>query len=123
MHCACVNGHLDTVKVLLSVFADTNITNDEGDTPIATCEYWGSPELAHYIQHNHPMYVSDDGDDHNGTVTNKTDNSPHTTHKRLTIKCVPRMLRTIVTLCRRLSSHLRLNYFIQLLLSLAANFR
>jgi ankyrin repeat protein len=30
MHQACVNRHLDIVKVLLSVFADTNITNDFG---------------------------------------------------------------------------------------------
>jgi ankyrin repeat protein len=30
MHNACVNGHLDIVKVLLSVFADTNITDDNG---------------------------------------------------------------------------------------------
>jgi ankyrin repeat protein len=30
MHYACMNGHLDTVKVLLSVFADTNITDDDG---------------------------------------------------------------------------------------------
>jgi hypothetical protein len=30
------------------------------DTPVAVCEYCGSPELAHYIQHNHLMYVSGD---------------------------------------------------------------
>jgi hypothetical protein len=53
---------LDTAKVLLSVFADTNITNDYGKTPVAQCEYGGSPELAHYIQHNHPISVSGDGD-------------------------------------------------------------
>jgi ankyrin repeat protein len=56
MHIACVNGHLDIVKVLLSVFADTNIIDDDGRTPVAVCEYYGSPELAHYIQHNHLMY-------------------------------------------------------------------
>jgi ankyrin repeat protein len=49
MHCACVNGHLDTVKVLLSVFADINITDDTGDTSVAVSEYYGSPELVHYI--------------------------------------------------------------------------
>jgi hypothetical protein len=38
MHYACMNGHLDTVKVLLSVFADTNITDDYGKTPVAVCE-------------------------------------------------------------------------------------
>jgi ankyrin repeat protein len=46
MHHACMNGHLDTVKVLLSVFADTNITDDDGRTPVAMCEYCGNPELA-----------------------------------------------------------------------------
>jgi ankyrin repeat protein len=33
-HRACMNGHLDTVKVLLSVFADVNTTDDDGYTPI-----------------------------------------------------------------------------------------
>jgi hypothetical protein len=31
--------------------------------PVAVCEYWGSPELVNYIQHNHLMSVSDDDDD------------------------------------------------------------
>jgi ankyrin repeat protein len=69
MHIACMNGHLDTVKVLLSVFADINVTDDYGDTPVALCEYCSSPELAHYIQHNHPMYVSGDDDDNGNNVT------------------------------------------------------
>jgi ankyrin repeat protein len=38
MHYACVNGQLDVVKVLLSVFADINITDDNGFTPVAVCE-------------------------------------------------------------------------------------
>jgi hypothetical protein len=80
MHYACMNGHLDTVKVLLSVFADTNITDDDGRTPVALCEYWGSPELAHYIQHNHPMSVSgEDDNDSNITVSGQADhNNTHT---------------------------------------------
>jgi ankyrin repeat protein len=53
MHLAGIGGHLDTVKVLLSVFADTNITNDYGCTPVAVCEDWGgSLESANYI-HDH----------------------------------------------------------------------
>jgi ankyrin repeat protein len=71
MHWACMDGHLDTVKVLLSVFADTNITDDYGDTPVATCKSWGSPELAHYIQHNHLMYAS--GVDDNVTVSGQVE--------------------------------------------------
>jgi ankyrin repeat protein len=70
MHWACVSGHLDTVKVLLSVFADTDITDDGGKTPVTSCVRYGSPELAHYIQHNHLMYVSGDNDnDSNRTVS------------------------------------------------------
>jgi ankyrin repeat protein len=124
MHIACVNGHLDIVKVLLSVFADANMIDCEGRTPVAVCEHYGSPELAHYIQqHNHLMYVSGDDDDGNiKTVTQKIDNSPRTSHKRLKIKCVTRLLRSIVTFCCRLSLHLRSNNFIRLLLNLAAGF-
>jgi hypothetical protein len=66
MHNACVCGHLDIVKVLLSVFADININNDFGNTPVAVCKYWDNPELAGYIQHNHLMYVSGDGDNNSG---------------------------------------------------------
>jgi hypothetical protein len=79
MHLACMNGHLDTVKVLLSVFADTNITNDFGRTPVVLCEYYDSPELAHYIQHNHLMSVSDDDNNSNSTVSDQVDhNNTHT---------------------------------------------
>jgi ankyrin repeat protein len=39
MHIACMNGRLDILSLLLSVFADTNITNDDGKTPVAVCEY------------------------------------------------------------------------------------
>jgi ankyrin repeat protein len=63
MHLACVNGHLDTVKVLLSAFADTSISSDDGRSLTTVCEYGGSPELADYIQqHNHLMSASDDKD-------------------------------------------------------------
>jgi ankyrin repeat protein len=81
MHNACVNGHLDIVKVLLSVFADTDITNDYGDTPVALCEYYGSPELAHYIQHNHLMYVSGDGDVNNAGVVDRTNHNTSITRR------------------------------------------
>jgi hypothetical protein len=56
------------VKVLLSVFADTNITDDYGRSSVAMCEYGGSPELANYIQHNHLTYVSDN-DENCGNIT------------------------------------------------------
>jgi hypothetical protein len=81
---ACVCGHLDIVKVLLSVLADTNITNDFGKTPVAVCKYWGSPELAHYIQHNHLMSVCGDDDNISGIIAsgqvdhNNTHNTNHT---------------------------------------------
>jgi ankyrin repeat protein len=84
IHHACVNGHLDTVKVLLSVFADTNTTNDYGNDPVAVCEHYGSPELAHYIQHNHVMCVSRDGGNSSNTTVsgqvdhNNTDTKSHT---------------------------------------------
>jgi ankyrin repeat protein len=75
MHYVSEVGNLDTVKVLLSVFADINITDDKGRTPIAVCEYNGSPELAHYIQHNHPMSVSGDGDVNNAAVVDRTNHN------------------------------------------------
>jgi ankyrin repeat protein len=76
MHNACVCGHLDIVKVLLSVFADTNITSDFGIAPVAVGEYYGNPELAHYIKQNHPMSVSGDGDnDSNRTLSTDHNNT------------------------------------------------
>jgi ankyrin repeat protein len=76
IHHACMNEHLDLVKVLLSVFADTNITNDFGKTPVALCEYYGSPELADYIQNNHLMHVSDDaGNNSSVTVSGQVDHN------------------------------------------------
>jgi ankyrin repeat protein len=85
MHCACTSGNLDTVKVLLSVFADTNITNDNGRTPVALCELYGSPQLAHYIQHNHPMSVSgDDDSDTNITGSGQVDQT--NTHTQATLE-------------------------------------
>jgi hypothetical protein len=75
MHYACADGHLDVVKVLLSVFADTGITDDDGVTPViglmCDCD---CPELAHYIKHNHPMHVSyEDENDSNITVSGHVD--------------------------------------------------
>jgi ankyrin repeat protein len=78
MHLACVSGRFDIVKVLLSQFADTNITNDKGRTPAAVCEFGGSPELATYLQQlDHVMYVPDDGEG-NITVSGQVDNNTDT---------------------------------------------
>jgi ankyrin repeat protein len=85
MHYACANGHLDTVKVLLSVFADTNIADENNRTPVALCEYTGSPELAHYIQHNHLMYVSGD-DDNDSNITASGRVGHNTTHTQVSIE-------------------------------------
>jgi hypothetical protein len=54
------------------------------DTPVALCEYYGSPELAHYIQHNHLMSVSGDDDNNsNITVTGQVDHNNTNTHVKL----------------------------------------
>jgi ankyrin repeat protein len=75
MHHSCMNKHLDTVKVLLSVLADTYITDDNGRTLETVCAFNGSPELANYIQHNLPMYVpGDDDKDSNITASGQVDN-------------------------------------------------
>jgi ankyrin repeat protein len=78
------NGHLDIVKVLLSVFADTNITDDDGRTPVATCEYCGSPELAHYIQQHNLTCVSGGAyrpNDNNASVVDRTNHSTSITRR------------------------------------------
>jgi ankyrin repeat protein len=85
MHCACINEHLDTVKVLLSVFADINITDDTRDTPVDACEYCGSPELAYYIKHNHLMSVSGD-DDNNSNITASGQVDHNNTHTQVTLE-------------------------------------
>jgi ankyrin repeat protein len=83
LHCACVSGRLDTVAVLLSVFADINITADDGRSPIAMCEYFGHPELANYVQqHSHSMYVSGDNvNNSNMTVSGHTLTTITQTHE------------------------------------------
>jgi ankyrin repeat protein len=76
MHLACGNGSLETVQVLLSAGADTNITNDRGRTPVAVCGNYGSPELAHYIQHKLSGY---DNNDRNITESGQgNQNNTHT---------------------------------------------
>jgi ankyrin repeat protein len=78
MHWTCVNEHLDIMKILLSVFADVNITDDDGLTPVEVCKYGGNPELLNYIQHNHLMSVSSDNNDNNAGVADQTNHSTRT---------------------------------------------
>jgi ankyrin repeat protein len=63
-------GHLDIMKVLLSVFADTNITDNAGYTSVEAGVYGGSWELilAYYKRFNHLMSVFDE-DDNNSNIT------------------------------------------------------
>jgi ankyrin repeat protein len=76
MHYACMNGHFDIAEVLLSVFANINITDDYGRTPVELCELYGNSELANYIQHNHQMYVSrEDDDESNVTVSGQVEHN------------------------------------------------
>jgi hypothetical protein len=47
------------------------------DTPVAVCEYKGSPELAYYVQHNHmPIHTSKDGEDNNSRCVYQRSSGP-----------------------------------------------
>jgi ankyrin repeat protein len=45
LHCACQFGNVDIIKSLLSVFANTSITNDEKRTAVEHGKLWGNSEL------------------------------------------------------------------------------
>jgi hypothetical protein len=45
LHFACGYKNVDVVECLLSVFANTNITDDEKETPLEAAEYYGNNEL------------------------------------------------------------------------------
>jgi ankyrin repeat protein len=71
MHYACMNGHCDIVKVLLSVFADTDITDDDGYTPADVCEVKDNPDLADYIEDNNLMNVRGNDDSDNAAIADR----------------------------------------------------
>jgi ankyrin repeat protein len=45
LHHACQFGNVDLVECLLSVFANTNITDDDKRTPVEHAKYSGNNEL------------------------------------------------------------------------------
>jgi hypothetical protein len=75
MHNAGMKGHFDIVKVLLSVFADTNITDDNGDTPADICDLNDNPDLADYIEDNNLMNMSGNDDSDNAAVADQTNHN------------------------------------------------
>lgn len=58
LHVACLNGHGNVTRMLMSVFPNLEITDDFGDTPVEICEKYGSADLANYIRNI--MYTSFD---------------------------------------------------------------
>ena len=49
MHYACARGHVDIIKILLSVFADTRITTDRNLTPVMIANTYGNSELIKFF--------------------------------------------------------------------------
>jgi hypothetical protein len=49
LHWACQNGSVDIVRLLLSVFARVDITNDDRRTPIDAAMQFGNKELVPYM--------------------------------------------------------------------------
>jgi hypothetical protein len=51
LHLVCQNGSIDIVRMLMSVFARVDITNDDRHTPIQTANRYGNKELVQYMSH------------------------------------------------------------------------
>jgi ankyrin repeat protein len=50
LHWACMRGDVEIVRMLLSAFADTHITNDDRNTPAMLAEKRGHSELLPYLR-------------------------------------------------------------------------
>jgi ankyrin repeat protein len=113
LHFACVHGHVDIVRLLLCVFARTDITDDERQTPAMYAEQFrhtqvlpylqptltGSPDIAVPVRdNNNSVSISvtsvDDATKFNNNKNNKnnknnnSNNRPVTNGKRSSIKIV-----------------------------------
>jgi hypothetical protein len=54
LHYACARGDVDIVRMLLSAFADTHITDDDRRTPAMLAEMNGFTELLPYLRYTLP---------------------------------------------------------------------
>jgi ankyrin repeat protein len=50
LHWACAYGHVDIVRMLLAVFASTDVTDDNRRTPAMWAEALGHTEVLPYLQ-------------------------------------------------------------------------
>jgi ankyrin repeat protein len=50
LHYACARGNVEIVRMLLSAFADTHITDDDRRTPAMLAEIHGHTELLPYLR-------------------------------------------------------------------------
>jgi hypothetical protein len=51
LHLACWQGHVDIVRMLLAVFASTDVTDDDRYTPAMWAETTGHTEVLPYLQY------------------------------------------------------------------------
>jgi ankyrin repeat protein len=73
LHIACCNGHVEATRLLLSVFARTDITDNDRRTPAMMAQLGGHTILLPYLR-----YTLTESRDNNSTSTRVTDNNTDT---------------------------------------------
>jgi ankyrin repeat protein len=73
IHVACKNGHFEATRLLLSVFARTDITDDDRRTPAMVAQVYGFTMLKQYLR-----CTLTESRDNNRTSTRVTDNNTDT---------------------------------------------
>jgi hypothetical protein len=70
LHAACINGHFEAIRLLLSVWARTDITDNDRCTPAMTAQKFGFTNLLSYFDR-----TLTESRDNNCTSTRVTDNN------------------------------------------------
>jgi ankyrin repeat protein len=73
LHVACMYGHVEATRLLLSVFARTDITDNDRRTPAMLAQQHGFTILLPYLR-----YTLTESRDNNSTSTRVTDNNTDT---------------------------------------------
>lgn len=74
LHHACAAGHVDIVCALVSVFADTDITDDIKHTAAQQAEYVGNSELVQYLRQLLPSNTESPPTNNDPTQTSNSAN-------------------------------------------------
>jgi ankyrin repeat protein len=92
LHHACMYGHVDITRLLLSVFARTDIEDDYRRTPVMMAEYSGNFEVAPYLHYQLPVGLSNVEDDASiSSISTRVSESNHNVVSHITRFSTPQL--------------------------------